>query len=123
MNINANFFDRQFLGWNPIRRTAEAIYPIDPNSEKGKQLLQIEKLPATFLLNYFLSHTFSIGKKKNQQWVWSISINNLLNRNGIILSGFEQLRFDFDNRDPNKFPPKYLHGMGFNFLLSTSYRF
>ncbi len=123
MNLNVNFFDRQFLGWNPIRRTAEAIYPIDPNSEKGKQLLQIEKMPAQYLINFFLTHSFSIGRKNNQQWVWSISINNLLNKQDLLVNGYEQLRFDFDNRDPQKFPPKYLHGMGINFLISTSYRF
>jgi hypothetical protein len=122
-NVTATLFDQQFLGWNPIRRTAAAIFPIDPISEKGQQLLQVEKIPAQFLLNCFLSHSFRWGMKKQEQISFSIGINNLLNRQDIIIAGYEQLRFDFDNKDPNKFPPKYLHAPGRNFLLSIHYSF
>jgi hypothetical protein len=121
--ISATLFDHHYLGWNPIRRSAEAIYPIDPYSEKGQQLLQVERLPAQSLVNCFLSHGFKWGKNKQEQFSCSLSVNNLLNRQDLILAGYEQLRFDFDNKDPQKFPPKYLHATGRNFLLSFHYSF
>jgi hypothetical protein len=123
VSISATLFDRQYMGWNPIRRTAAAIFPIDPFSEKGQQLLQVERMPAQSLINFFMSHGFKWGKKKQEQLSCSISINNLLNQQDIIFAGYEQLRFDFDNKDPNKFPPKYLHAGGRNFLLSFHYSF
>lgn len=122
-SLSTCFFDRQWMGWNPIRRTAEAIYPIDQSTEKGQQLLLVEKMPAIQLVNLFLSHAFRWNKRKLKQFNCSVSINNLLNKQDIILAANEQLRFDFDNKDPNKFPPKYLHGMGRNFLLSFRYSF
>lgn len=122
-SISFALFDNQWISWNPIRRTAAAIYPIDPISEKGIQILRAEKLPSVSLVNFFLSHSFRLGKKKLQQFSCSISINNLLNRRDIVLAAYEQLRFDFTNKDPNKFPPKYLHAMGQNFLLSMHYSF
>lgn len=122
LNINTNFFDQQWMGWNPIRRTAEAVFPLDPNSEKGMQLLQQERMPPQYLVNLFLSHPFNIGRKKIHQWVWNIGINNLLNKKDMVISSYEQLRFDFDNKDANKFPPKYLYGSGLNFLISMVYR-
>lgn len=122
-SVSGCLFNNQSIGWNPIRRTAAAIYPIDPISEKGIQILQTEKLPAVSLLNFFLSHSFRMGKKKLQRFSYSLSINNLLNRRDIVLSAYEQLRFDFDNKEPNKFPPKYLHAMGRNFLVSMHYSF
>jgi hypothetical protein len=120
-SITSTLFDQQYLGWNPIRRTAAAIYPIDPVTEKGKQLLLVEKMPAQSLLNCFVSYTFHLRKKKQEQCSFSMNINNLLNRQNIIITGYEQLRFDFDNKDPDKFPPKYLHAAGRNFLLSFHY--
>ena len=122
-NISATLFGHQFLGWNPIRRTAEAIFPIDPLTEKGQQLLQVEKLPAESIINFFLSHSFRWGNEKHKQFSCSISINNLFNQQNIIIAGYEQLRFDFDNKDPIKFPPKFLHANGRNFLLSIHYSF
>jgi hypothetical protein len=122
-SISAALFDHQYLGWNPIRRTGAAIYPIDPITEKGQQLLQVERMPAQSLINIFLSHSFKWDKKKQEQFSIAVSINNLLNRQDNILAAYEQLRFDFDNKDPNKFPPKYLHTQGRNFLLSFHYSF
>jgi hypothetical protein len=122
-SLNTCLFDRMWIGWNPIRRTAEAIYPIDQSTEKGQQLLLVERMPPINLVNIFLSHSFRWSKKGPQQITCSMSINNLLNKQDIILAANEQLRFDFDNKDPNKFPPKYLHSMGRNFLLSLHYSF
>lgn len=122
-SLSTCLFDRQWMGWNPIRRTAEAIYPVDQSTEKGQQLLLVERMPAINLVNIFLSHSLRVDKKKPQQITFSISINNLLNKQDIVLAANEQLRFDFDNKDPNKFPPKYLHSMGRNFLLSIHYSF
>ena len=122
-SLSASLFDKQYLGWNPIRRTAAAIYPIDPLTEKGQSILQVDRLPAQSFINCFLSHSFRWNKKKQEQFSYSMSINNLLNRQDIILAGFEQLRYDFENKDPNKFPPKYVHASGRNFLLSLRYSF
>ncbi|MCX6335761.1 MAG: TonB-dependent receptor, partial [Bacteroidetes bacterium] len=120
---NANIFDRQWVGWNPIRRTAEAIYPVDTSTEKGAKLLKQERLPVQYLANLFISHRFMVGKKKNSQWECNLSISNLLNKQDLVLSAYEQLRFDFDNKDANKFPPKYFYGMGLNYSLSLVYRY
>lgn len=122
-SLSTCLFDRQWMGWNPIRRTAEAIYPVDQSTEKGQQLLSVERMPAIHLVNIFLSHSFRWTKKTSQQFSCSISVNNLLNNQEINIAANEQLRFDFDNKDPNKFPPKYLHSMGRNFLLSLHYSF
>jgi hypothetical protein len=122
-SVSATVFDKQYLGWNPIRRTATAIYPIDPLTEKGQQLLQVERMPVQSIINFFLSHSFKWGRSKQTQFSYSISINNLLNLQNTILAAYEQLRFDFDNKDPNKFSPKYLHAVGRNFLLSFHYSF
>jgi hypothetical protein len=37
--------------------------------------------------------------------------------------GFEQLRYDFAERNPEKFAPKYFYGQGRNFYLGLSLKF
>lgn len=122
-SMNANFFDRQWMVWNPIRRTAEALYPIDPNSEKGQRLLLQEKLPPQTILNLYVSKRFNSKKNGNAILDLSISINNLLNKQDFLISASEQLRFDFDNRDPEKFAPKYFFGQGLTMNSSINFHF
>ena len=109
--------------WNPIRRTAEALYPVDPNSEKGQRLLVQERLPAQSLLNLYISKRINTKENGAARLDLSMSIHNLLNKQHLIISAAEQLRFDFDNRDPEKFAPKYFFGQGLTMTCSINYHF
>jgi hypothetical protein len=60
--------------------------------------------------------------KYKQTLVWNLSINNLLHKQNIISGGYEQLRFDTDTKNTEKFPPKYFYASGVNFSLSCSLR-
>ncbi len=122
-SLNANFFDRQWMIWNPIRRTAEAIYPVDPNSDKGQRLLLQERLPSQTILNLYASKRWYSKNNSKAHLDLSISINNLLNNQDLLISAAEQLRFDFDNRDPEKFAPKYFFGQGLTLTCSVNYHF
>ena len=122
-SLNANFFEKQWMVWNPIRRTAEALYPVDPNSEKGQRLLMQEQLPPQTLINLFVSKQFSSKSHSAAHWQISMSINNLLNKQQLIVSASEQYRFDFDNRDTEKFAPKYFIGQALSMTCSINYHF
>jgi hypothetical protein len=50
-------------------------------------------------------------------------VNNILNNKSIITGGFEQLRFDVENKDVNKFPPRLFYAFGLNYFLSATIRF
>jgi hypothetical protein len=54
--------------------------------------------------------------------VFYLSINNLLNNQNIISGGYEQLRFDAETKNPDKFPPKYFYAMGLQFSANISLR-
>lgn len=122
-SFNANFFDNQWMVWNPIRRTAEAIYPIEPTTEKGQRILMQEKLPAQTLLNLYVSKRYKTKQNGSAYLDLSMSINNLLNKQDLLIIASEQLRFDFDNRDPEKFAPKYFYGQAFSMNCSINYHF
>ena len=125
--LNFNYFDWIFVEVNPIRRTQTAVEGMDPNSTQYHQTIDQERLPGQFTMDFFGGYTWSLNRtfktiKKPMQLVFSLSVNNLTNNRKFISSGFEQLRYDFDQKNPNKFPPKYFYNFGANAFFSIAYR-
>jgi hypothetical protein len=50
-------------------------------------------------------------------------VNNVLNNTNIITNGYEQLRFDFAEKNINKFAPKAYYGFGTNYFVNFTLRF
>jgi hypothetical protein len=47
----------------------------------------------------------------------------MLNNKDIVSGGFEQLRFDYADKNINKFPPKLYYAYGLNYFTSVTFRF
>lgn len=123
LQCNASHFQDQWLEFNPLRRTYELLDGIVKGSEQWYKIVSQEKLPATFLMNTFIGKGFSIRNFYHRtplRLFCSLSINNILNKQGIITGGYEQLRFDQDTKDPDKFPPKLFYGYGLNYAMSIT---
>jgi hypothetical protein len=44
-------------------------------------------------------------------------LNNILDNQKLALFAFEQSRFDFDTKNIDKFPPKYMYAYGRTYML------
>jgi hypothetical protein len=128
VKVNGNYFDRNFVSINPDRRSVEAAEFVNPSSPLFAKIFNQEKLPS------FYTFDFSGGKSwrlknafKNLGYGTMLYLNfgvsNVLNNRKIISSGFEQLRYDFTNNDPDKFPNKYVYGLGRTFFANLSLKF
>jgi hypothetical protein len=128
MKINTNYFDRNYVSVNPSRRSIEAAELIDKNNPTYSKIFDQEKLPSFYTLD------LSFGKSIRLHNVWdkiayttavsiNIGINNLLNNQNIKSGGYEQLRYDFTNNNPDKFPTKYTYAMGRTFFANISLKF
>lgn len=126
--LNAAYFHRNFVSVNPARRTAEAVDLIEAGSAQWHSILDQEELPPVFTLDIFMGKSFPLNK------VWkslsysaflfiNVGVNNLLNNKHQITAGYEQLRFDYATRNPDRFPSKYVYGMGTNYFINFSLRF
>ena len=105
---------------NPDRRTEEAAGKFQSNeTELSAKIVAQEKLPAYYLVNAVAGKSFRLKKKYPLNL--NLSINNLLNNKNILVSGFEQLRWDAS--DINKFPTKYYYQQGFSFLIAANFNF
>lgn len=131
-SVTGNYFSNMWLSPNPLRRTADAIADADPENpsadEVRQAILQQEKFDAGFTVDFFggwsqlLPRRYYINNRRTYV-LFNLGVNNLLNNKNIRSGGFEQLRFDFEGKDPDKFPPKYYYAMGLNFFASIGLRF
>lgn len=126
VRMNFNYFDWMWVEVNPTRRTARGVEGLDPASDQYKSIVAQERLPGAFTMDAMVGYSWKLNKtfpsiKKNMYLNLSANVNNITNTmffNG----GFEQLRYDFEGKNPNKFATKYFPAMGINFFITATFR-
>ncbi len=120
-NVNANYVDHIFLSFNPERRTADAVPYEYQGSALWNSIINQERLPKGYTLDLSIGKSFRFDYKYYLNF--NLSVNNVLNNKKIITGGYEQLRYDVEDKNPDKFPPKYYYLYGRQFYLNVSFRF
>jgi hypothetical protein len=64
-----------------------------------------------------------MGFKRNTFLVFNVGVNNILDNQNLITGGFEQLRFDYEGKNVDKFPARLFYGFGVNYFASATFRF
>ncbi len=128
VNFNVNYFDQMWLDFNPVRRTTAAVEGLDDKSTNYRDIVGQTKFDAQYTVDVFAGYSWKANRvfkslKKNTFIVLNAGVNNLLNNKNIVSGGFEQLRFDFRDRDINKFPPRKFYAFGLTFFASLGLRF
>jgi hypothetical protein len=127
ISLTGNYFDQRWLDFNPVRRTSAAVDGIDPKGMRWHEIIDQAKLATAHTVDFFGGYSYKISRAAQKQkpmfLVLNTGINNLLNDKNIITGGYEQLRFDFDTKDPNQFPAKYYYAYGLNYFVSLTLRF
>lgn len=128
VNVNFNYFDNMWLDYNPLRRTAAAVSGVDPSSQLWHTIIDQEKLDAQYTLDAFAGYSWLMnnkfkGLKKRTFLLFNLGVNNILNNENIVSGGFEQLRFDFAEKNTEKFPARRFYAYGLNYFASIGIRF
>ncbi len=133
-SVCANFCDRIWSGFNPIRRTSRAIdniadnngYVNDENNKRIQSIIEQTRLPMQIVVNWLAGYSLKIPKQWVKRRMFAsvyASIQNLLNNTNLIYSAYEQYRFDFNTKNINTFPLLYQNGLGivYNLQLMVSF--
>ncbi len=128
VNVNANFFNNMWLAANPVRRTEAATEGVEPGSALWHGIIDQTKLKSQFTLDAFAGWSWLMNKdikglKKRTFLVFNFGVTNILNNTNIVSGGFEQLRYDYAEKNFNKFPPKKFFAYGTTYQASVSLRF
>ncbi len=127
VNINANYFDNIYVQTNPARRTITGIDQIDANTVLRNEVLAQEQLPGQFTLDVSGGWSWKINNKvkslkRNTFLVLNVGVNNILDNTSFVTSGYEQLRFDFQEKSTDKFASKYYYAYGTTFFVNVTLR-
>jgi hypothetical protein len=123
--VNFNYFDNIYIDFNPSRRTLNGLDLVDAGSETWKSILSQEKVDAQFTMDLRAGYSLKLNNQlkslKKQTFLrFFVSVTNVLNNKEMITGGFEQLRFDNDNKDVNRFAPKYFYAYGTTFFAGVT---
>lgn len=122
--LNLNYFDDIWLDFNPIRRTTDAIDLVEPGSFQFNTIINQEQLPSAFTVNlsFYKSWLIEFGEDRYYLSV-NLSANNLLDNTDFITGGYEQLRFDYEEKDVSAFPSRYYYFQGLSYYFNIALRF
>lgn len=126
--LNVNLFDDIYIAANPARRTEGAIDLVDVNSAQYDKIVSQEKVDKQLTVDLSGGKSWRINNaikslKKQTFVLLNVGITNLLNNKKFINGGFEQLRFDYFDKNPDKFATKYFYSYGTTFFVSLTLRF
>ncbi len=128
-NLNFNYFDNVWIDFNPARRTVEAVsfvqdpqfqeQTVDPESQLWRDIIEQEKAPSAFTVDFFGGKSFKLGKVF---LYLNVGVSNILDNQDFVTGGYEQLRFDFEDKDVDQFPNRLFYSFGRNYFVNLSFR-
>lgn len=127
ISLTANYFANNYIDFNPARRTVAGVELLEEGSVR-ESIIDQQKADGQFTLDFFGSKSWRVsdfidGFRRNTFVVLNLGVSNIFDNQDMVVTGFEQLRFDYEGKNINKFPPRYYYGFGRTFFASVIVRF
>ena len=127
LSVNVNYFDHIYVDYNPVRRTLPSLEYIDEGTSAWEKVLGQEKRDGEFTLDASAGWSWKFDNKfkslkKNAFLLFNVGLSNILDNKDLIVTGFEQLRFD-KGGNPDVYPSKYAYAYGRTYFASITFRF
>ena len=117
MSLNANYLANMYFDINPYNHTEVGMSHYAEGDGRIEEVLRQDPLSSAFTLDFFGGYS---RRYKGYYFLFTASVNNILNNKSAVLYGYDQLRFNAS--DPDMFPSKYSYMYGTNFFLNLTVR-
>ena len=117
VSLNANYLANMYFDVNPYNHTKVGMSYYAEGDGRIPEVLAQDPLHSTFTLDFFGGYS---RRYKGYYFLFTASVNNILNNKSTVLYGYDQLRFNAN--DPDMFPSKYSYMYGMNFFLNLTVR-
>ncbi|HLP51054.1 MAG TPA: TonB-dependent receptor [Chitinophagales bacterium] len=126
-SVNFNYFDWMWLAHNPARRTESAVDLVETGTEKFDKIVNQERLKGQFTMNLSVGYSWMLNnqfKKLKRRYflVFNASVTNITNNKNLVTGGYEQLRYDYFQKNADKFPSRYFYAYGASYFVSVAFR-
>jgi hypothetical protein len=127
VTMNFNFYDNNYIDFNPARRTDAAVDLVPEGSDQWNNILGQQQTDSQFTIDFFGGKSWKLnnyfkGIKRNTFLVLNVGVSNLTNNQDLVTGGFEQLRYDFTDKNPEAFAPKYFYSFGTTYFINLILR-
>ena len=96
-----------------------AVEGLEPGTQSWESVINQEKVPSAVTLDFFGGKSWKFG----DTFVFlNIGVNNILDNQDFITGGFEQLRFDYQDKNVDRFPSRDFYYYGRNYFINLSVR-
>ncbi len=121
-SLTLNWADNSWFLFDQTRRTAGFVEPFERGSDVWRLILDQQKAPAAFTLDFFGGKSWRI--QRNYFLYFNVGINNLLNNTNIIISGRDAYRnaYQNDTTDPRLYTTQVMYAPGINYFASLALR-
>lgn len=120
ISLTGSYTRYAFTDFGPLRRTKDAVRNLTEGSQEVLDIIDQEQLPSAFTMDLFVTKSMKFNGKF---LYFTAGVNNLLNNTGIISGAREQLRYDFESQDVNRFPNQYFYAYGTNYFAQVAFQF
>ena len=117
VSLNANYMANMYFDVNPYNHTEFGMLHYAEGDIRIEDVLAQDPMKPAFTLDFYGGYS---RRYKGYYFLFTASVNNVLNNKSTILYGYDQLRFNAN--DPEMFPSKYSYMYGTNFFISLIVR-
>jgi len=129
-SFNFSYFHSNYADINFSRRTEQAVTltgqepehvqeAVEPGSDLWRSIINQEQIPGHFMADIFIRKSWKV---KNFYIILGVGMSNILNNTQMPTSGFEQFRFDYREKNVDKFPSRYYYAYGTNYMITLTFR-
>lgn len=125
-SLNVSLFRQVWIDFNPNRRTEAAVAldetgidRVEEGSDLWNEIISQEEADQAVTVDFFGGKSFKI----NDLFLYfNLGVSNILDNRDFRTGGYEQLRFDFDDKNVGRFPPRYFYAFGRTYFVSLTLR-
>ena len=127
VNMSINAFDGIYYEASFTRRQAQSLDLVDPGSDKWNEILEQKQAPDAYSVDISGGWSWKIDNdfksiKRPAYLVVNLGINNVTNNQDIVTRAAEPLRFDFEDKNVDKFAPRITYAYGVTYYINISLR-
>jgi hypothetical protein len=127
LNMSINAFDGIYYEASFTRRQAQSLDLVDEGSSKWNEILEQKQAPDAYSVDISGGWSWKIDNdfkavKRPAYLIVNIGVNNVTGNEDIITRAAEPLRFDFQDKNVDKFAPRITYAFGRTYFINITLR-
>jgi hypothetical protein len=127
VNLAINLFDGIYYEASFTRRQVQSLDLVDEGSAKWNEILEQKQAPDGYSVDLSGGWSWKIDNdfkslKRPAYLVVNLGITNVTNNQDIVTRAAEPLRFDFEDKNVDKFAPRITYAFGATYYINITLR-